>query len=379
MAVELAKVSLWLDCFTLGAPLSFLDHHLKCGNSLIGAQVETVRVRDRNGHHHPQTQGGCRKQKGSKTVQSIGMQFDMFGSMWTGAMLATDLMRQVGELSDVTAEQVRQSRQEYKKAADELAPFKLILDVYTSRWFGNDDTKQSQPTLLFLRDGANMAWLKSPRSAQTALKSDAAKIAVTTLKAAREKRFFHWELEFPEVFFGPSKNSAQEIVLKENAGFDAVIGNPPYGYRMIPTEQDKSFFQSNYQSHQYDFESYFYFTELGAKLISPEARLGFITPHTFLSAKNAKSFREYLLDKAKVYEIDYLGLHIFEGVTVQSVLLFVSPTNQANSVVVKHLLPDIQPEILHFSQHTIPLEKIGKSDDRAIQISLKFRQGSNNR
>jgi len=38
MAVELAKVSLWLDCFTLGAPLSFLDHHLKCGNSLIGAQ-----------------------------------------------------------------------------------------------------------------------------------------------------------------------------------------------------------------------------------------------------------------------------------------------------------------------------------------------------
>ena len=37
MAVELAKVSLWLDAFTLGAPLSFLDHHLKWGNSLIGA------------------------------------------------------------------------------------------------------------------------------------------------------------------------------------------------------------------------------------------------------------------------------------------------------------------------------------------------------
>ncbi|MFZ4816730.1 MAG: hypothetical protein ACOYL5_19495, partial [Phototrophicaceae bacterium] len=39
MAVELAKVSLWLDAFTLGAPLSFLDHHLKHGNSLIGARV----------------------------------------------------------------------------------------------------------------------------------------------------------------------------------------------------------------------------------------------------------------------------------------------------------------------------------------------------
>ena len=42
MAVELAKVSLWLDCFTIGAPLSFLDHHLKCGNSLIGSTVQEV-------------------------------------------------------------------------------------------------------------------------------------------------------------------------------------------------------------------------------------------------------------------------------------------------------------------------------------------------
>src|SRR5438105_11497292 len=43
MAVELAKVSLWLDSFTLGAPLSFLDHHLKCGNSLIGATIEDLK------------------------------------------------------------------------------------------------------------------------------------------------------------------------------------------------------------------------------------------------------------------------------------------------------------------------------------------------
>ncbi len=43
MAVELAKVSLWLDAFTLGAPLSFLDHHLRCGNSLIGSTFEDLR------------------------------------------------------------------------------------------------------------------------------------------------------------------------------------------------------------------------------------------------------------------------------------------------------------------------------------------------
>src|SRR5947209_13157196 len=42
MAVELAKVSLWLDAFTLGAPLNFLDHHLRCGNSLIGASFQDL-------------------------------------------------------------------------------------------------------------------------------------------------------------------------------------------------------------------------------------------------------------------------------------------------------------------------------------------------
>ena len=44
MAVELAKVSLWLDSFTIGAPLTFLDHHLRCGNSFIGSTIETLKA-----------------------------------------------------------------------------------------------------------------------------------------------------------------------------------------------------------------------------------------------------------------------------------------------------------------------------------------------
>ena len=39
LTVELAKVSLWLHSFTVGAPLSFLDHHLRCGDSLVGLRV----------------------------------------------------------------------------------------------------------------------------------------------------------------------------------------------------------------------------------------------------------------------------------------------------------------------------------------------------
>ncbi len=113
MAVELAKVSLWLDCFTLGAPLSFLDHHLRYGNSLIGVTVEEVRsVLDR-------------------------AQLTLFGSRFAGLLLASEQMRHVGELSDITTAQLTESKAEYRKALDALAPYKRILDTYTSQWFGN--------------------------------------------------------------------------------------------------------------------------------------------------------------------------------------------------------------------------------------------------
>jgi hypothetical protein len=85
MAVELAKVSLWLDAFTLGAPLSFLDHHLKHGNSLIGARVADVQ----------------KALEGDLTLFSR--------NKFAGVMLATNLMQQVSYLSDNTVEQSRRA------------------------------------------------------------------------------------------------------------------------------------------------------------------------------------------------------------------------------------------------------------------------------
>jgi Eco57I restriction-modification methylase len=114
MAVELAKVSLWLDCFTLGAPLSFLDHHLRCGNSLIGSTVDEV-----------------------NQATQMGQLNLLSGNRFAGMKQAVAGMIHIGELSDVTAAQVHESRQEYKRAIDALKPAKRLLDIYSSQWFGN--------------------------------------------------------------------------------------------------------------------------------------------------------------------------------------------------------------------------------------------------
>ena len=210
MAVELAKVSLWLDCFTLGAPLSFLDHHIRCGNSLIGVTVDEVR-------------------EGIETGEGL-----LWGTRFAGLMLATDLMRHVGELSDATSAQVQESRREYRQASDALAPFKRILDVYTSRWFGNEPQKKGKkaasgfdPAMEFLRSPEIEGWLSDPKSRKGLTDWDK-KVVERTLASVQEKRFFHWELEFPEVFYSPSEGSAQKIERLAGAGFDAVVGNPPY-------------------------------------------------------------------------------------------------------------------------------------------------------
>ena len=177
----------------------------------------------------------------TKDVHDKRSQYSLFGSRFAGLLLATDLMRHVGELSDVTSAQVQQSRAEYRKASDALAPFKRILDVYTSQWFGNGDDRSSErrraqsepPAIAFLKSPKAETFInahdeKPLKQALNILPSDLRPVAETALSAAAEKRFFHWELEFPEVFYGPRPGTTQAIERLEGAGFDAVIGNPPY-------------------------------------------------------------------------------------------------------------------------------------------------------
>jgi len=274
MAVELAKVSLWLDCFTLGAPLSFLDHHMKHGNSLIGGRIDEAR-----------------------TVIEEG-QLSFFGSnLWAGALLATKSMIEVGRLSDVTAEQVRESKQHYHAAADALAPFKRILDIYISRWFGNEPARGKHgkadvdKAIDFLRSPEAEEWYQHPDRTNK-LSDEQRTVVATAMQAAQQHGFFHWELEFPEIFFAPNPGAAQDIKLKDNPGFDAVVGNPPY----IPNEQmsndERDYFSVCYPVSSGKYDLSVVFLKRGAELLSQFHRLGMIIPVTWQTGDNYLPFRE---------------------------------------------------------------------------------------
>lgn len=284
MAVELAKVSLWLDCFTLGAPLSFLDHHLKVGNSLVGVTVEDVRKAVEHG------------------LDGKEEQLSLFGSsQFAGVMLATDLMRHVGELSDVTAEQVQESRTEFRRASQELAPFKRVLDAYASRWFGNEPRRIGRgaaatlydPTVEFLRSPIAESWLKGDDGpVQLSLEHES--VARTARVAARAQCFFHWQLEFPEVFFAPRQGTTQVVELKSDPGFDAVVGNPPWVRQESISEQKAALEALLPGVYDSIADTYVYFIGRGLGVLRRGRRLGMVLPNKWLRADYGRAMRTFL-------------------------------------------------------------------------------------
>lgn len=273
MAVELAKVSLWLDCFTLGAPLSFLDHHLRCGNSLIGASVQQV-------------------------IDALEWKVSETGNMFEDdfareLMIATQTMIEVGELSDVTSTQVVESKKKYAKAKDTLAPYKRLLNVYTSQWFGQGEhrfkqagtTRVTNAGLHFLKTETLRAWMKHPKKANMmAWERAASEIA---MQASLENRFFHWELEFPEVYYERIGSNAgvDQYNRRKNAGFDAVVGNPPYD-----VVAETAYFSSSKAAGTGNLYGYF----IGRMLdvLSKDACFSFVVPLSFACGNNFEDLRQ---------------------------------------------------------------------------------------
>lgn len=215
MAVELAKTALWLHTFTVGAPLSFLDHHLKVGDSLHGERL-------------PQVQRGL-QDLGALLLQS---EFDRLA-------LAASNIAQVADLTDVDIAEAQLSKKLAQEAAAQVAPIHAVLDFWRAmRWMvpGWPVDKMSKLPKLFkaakdephpLLEGLvklldPVLNLVSVLSAGRIEGDDAATRAANELIAraralAKRETFFHWWSSFPTVFGAGSKN-----------GFDAVIGNPPW-------------------------------------------------------------------------------------------------------------------------------------------------------
>ena len=203
MAVELAKLSLWLHSFTVGAPLSFLDHHLRTGDSLFGEFVHQAEERIR--------------QRGSLLI----------GQAVAQARQAARGMSMIAELTDADIAEVRESASIFGGVEEAIRPLSRFLDfIHATRWLEPDLGEAEKQTLAYLLDGV----LGDPveviaegraRQGPQATQALAGRFMAKARALAEERRFQHWEVAFPGVWEDWEST-------RPRGGFDAVIGNPPW-------------------------------------------------------------------------------------------------------------------------------------------------------
>ncbi len=204
MAVELAKVALWLHTFTVGAPLSFLDHHLRSGNSLFGCWVKA----------------------GAEKAQKLSNAPLFLHEPLTRAMRAATSMQIIEGLTDAEIAEAHRSKDVFDEVRDMTAPLNAILSlIHALDWI---DLKSKEDKLAIqaffggqFGDPIAIIMGKTPITNGRAEATRFVEIFERVRTLVDEEGFLHWQVAFPGVW---SDWENDGLV----GGFDAVIGNPPW-------------------------------------------------------------------------------------------------------------------------------------------------------
>lgn len=284
MAVQLARLSLWLATLASDRPLSFLDHHLVVGDSLVGASPIDV-------HRQPSGQRGQRgRLRALPLFETAGLAISLNEDAHVRTRLASE--------PDDTAAIVHQKERTLAVLAEQESAtnrWRRVLDLWCAGWFWNDAQSLDRGAFAELMQQLLTDDCSLPEPLSRRLLAQAASVSAS-------QRFFHWQLEFPEVFGA--------------GGFDAVIGNPPWDMvrgdsgagdarddRRRLARCTTGFFRG---SGVYVVEPgahanrYQLFVERSLQLLREGGRLGLILPGGIASDTSSAPLRRHLFDRARV-------------------------------------------------------------------------------
>jgi len=210
-AVELCKLALWLESHNSGKPLSFLDHKIRCGNSLVGVtdlKVLTEPLPDEA--FNPVTGDDkevCKELKRLNKAYRKTRQTDLFSALEQQISHDRDEVienyKAIDQIGQDTLEAIDEIRKRYGKARTGLYQEESACNIWTSAFF-KTYTSADDPT--------------NPTSEKLAqfflAPSQYGMLVGKATALASQYRFFHWPLEFPDVF--------------QQGGFDVMLGNPPW-------------------------------------------------------------------------------------------------------------------------------------------------------
>jgi hypothetical protein len=288
MAVQLARLSLWLATLSAHRPLSFLDHRLMTGDSLVGAWLSNLRTA-------PAARGAVARRP--LPLLEVGGLVELLRhslpSRFSMADTPSDSLNQVKEKERALAALLRPD--------GALSRWKRVADLWCANWY----SAAPPPGSAFgaLSDAILTDRGALPESTARGFLQQAGAIAIA-------RRFFHWELEFPETFF-----DAQGAPLAA-PGFDAVIGNPPWdmirgdsgtdearerarldGRALVRFSRESGAYFSQSDGHA---NRYQLFVERSIALTRAGGRLGLVLPWGLAADHGSAALRRLLFSRTHV-------------------------------------------------------------------------------
>ncbi len=284
MAVQLGRLSLWLATLAGDRPLTFLDHHLRAGNSIAGASLEDI----------------LRQPPSGRATRARAAHLPLFDLDQADAAIGAAVGSRLSLAQDPgdTIEQVRAKERllsSLQHVGSPLAAWKAVADLWCAEWF-RGESQRRQGTFGALVDQLLGRTAVLPPRVATPFLEEAAAIA-------RHELFFHWPLEFPEVFHDPHGRPSA------TPGFDAVIGNPPW--EMLRGERGSSGdsealtafarssgiygWQGNGHANLYQL-----FLERALALVRAGGRVAMVLPSGFALDHGCAALRRALLDRTGV-------------------------------------------------------------------------------
>ena len=340
MAVELAKLSMWLETLAADQPLAFLDHHLRTGNSLVGSEITEV-LSDGEAERGQLTLTQAFARTRRRTLDHV-----------------MDRTQELLDIDNETLADIKSMEGIYDEIREDPLYVRLfeLANVHTAERFGLDvpddayermaGAIENDPEWAAIREGED--WFASAQA------------------MADEVGFFHWELEFPAVFFDTDGNE------REDAGFDAVIGNPPYGATIA--DRDEQYYRTEYQHQDYQLDTYLLFLERGVRITASDGLFGMIVPNTWLSNLQFERIRRFVLGETQLRSIRYYRSEIFAGVTVDTLTVVLRNGGEPTANEISVAIVDEEST----RSHDVPQRRWADRDGSPINVfeSTKTRRVS---
>jgi hypothetical protein len=341
MAVELAKLSMWLETLAANRPLAFLDHHFKQGNPLVGSDIEAIEELESDASADDDSQASLAE----------------FGATREGTIeRLMDIYSEFLSIENETVEDIHEMERKYAKIEQDELRKRLVAmaNVHTAERFDVDVPGGAYERMAkALEDDAE--W-------RSVTETDWFKTAQTL---ADEQDFFHWKLAFPEAFYEQGGKT------RENEGFDAIVGNPPY----VPTEQipdaQKRYLTSVFDVLHRKYDLSVAFLQQILRLAREGGWGGMITPVAWQTGENYSRFREanFIEGKMNLEKIVNLPFDVFKDAYVDTNISIFSKSEPSGDFLAKEFEKRLRiesAEVMEEGSERIPQHYLTETEGAKI-------------